>query len=181
MHVSRLARGDFFGEELLNGTVATKMVCARTTCKLSVLLKSDFEAFLRRFPDLAQHIMRTKLKAEGRRKEHQLSTAVAQSSRRTSPLRRLRRATLFGCISSERSERARSNTTQSDAAVLKRDDFIRLPAKYDEMGDYDILLLRAEWLIQQWHAGKRLERRQDLPPEAFYRGAVELRAIVAIS
>eukprot|EP00966_Prymnesium_polylepis_P036463 846048-Prymnesium_polylepis.1 len=59
--------------------------------------------------------------------------------------------------------------------------FVDLPAVYDESGDYDILLLRAEYLIELWQSGTRLARRQDLPPEAFYRGRLDIRALIAIS
>ena len=55
------------------------------------------------------------------------------------------------------------------------------PNVFDGKGEYDMLLLRSEWIVDRWRAGGRLERRQELPPEAFYLGKLELRAVVVIS
>ena len=59
--------------------------------------------------------------------------------------------------------------------------FLRLPDVYDEGGEFDILLIKAEWLIECFRNGGRLVRRQDLPDSAFYRGKVEFRAVICIS
>lgn len=46
---------------------------------------------------------------------------------------------------------------------------------------YDILLLKAEYIIDCWRAAGRLSRRQDLPTKAFYKGPLEYRTLVVIS
>ena len=61
--------------------------------------------------------------------------------------------------------------------LIDADTFVDLPAFYDESGEYDILLLKAEYLIDLARKGGRLKRRQDMPPEAFWTAA-DLRRLV---
>ena len=46
---------------------------------------------------------------------------------------------------------------------------------------FDILLLRAEYLVELWQDEGRLKRRQDLPQSAFYTESLAIRTVIVIS
>ena len=157
VHVFDLGRGDFFGEELLTGELAKVRVQATTACTLHVLLEPQFLEFLSRFPDLRQQIIHSQKKARALRR---VKPPPIGDPRGQTP-RKLSRALTTGLEFAGR--RARVNATSAEG-------FVELPERYDEGGEYDILLLRAEWIIELWRNGGVLERRQGLA-EIVKRGA----------
>ena len=159
-----LCKGDFFGEELLTGEKAKAKVRARTACKMYVLLRTDFDEFLLRFPDLKHTVLRTKQKDLARRRHQPRQLARPGTFY-------IGRQKLKGIM----------GTMEEEESVVQNATFIKLPKAYDGNGEYDILLLRSEWLVERCRDGGRLERRQDLPAGAFYMGKLELRSVVVIS
>ena len=56
--VGQLRDGDFFGDELLDGKPMRATVRSTGYCNLMVLLSSDFEAFVHRFPEFRDELDR---------------------------------------------------------------------------------------------------------------------------
>ena len=57
--LSRLGPGQYFGELMLGGHVRTASVKALTNVKLCLVRRAEFEAILKRRPDLAFHVIQT--------------------------------------------------------------------------------------------------------------------------
>jgi hypothetical protein len=161
--------GDFFGDEALTGATAKHGVRATEPCSLLVLLTSDLLGFLERYPDLREQILRSRRKMLVRKATPKNLQRLIQPSNNER---------LSKLVSSSLPVSLGPSSPKSEAEPLVA---LKLPEAYDEFGDHDILLIRAEWLILQWQTGRRLERRQNLPPEAFYPGKLELRTLVVIS
>ena len=163
-----LSKGDFFGEGLLSGTPATHRVQTTTPVTLGVLLARDFEEFLTEYSYLRPTILRSHQKAQ---ELHRTGTSSADlfGSGKGSPLTDL--LSLFPHFVGRQPKHSRDLS------------FTQLPERYDETGKFDILMLKAEWVVQSAREarGQHLNRRQDLPREAFYTGKVENRAIIVVS
>ena len=164
-----LSKGDFFGEGLLSGTRATHRVQTTTPVKLQVLLAPDFEDFLTEYPYLRPTILRSHQKAHELRRTG-TSAAELFGVRKANPL-----AEMLSLV------QRFAGTQPKDQS--RDTSFTQLPERYLETGKYDILVLKAEWIVQSAREarGQHLARRQDLPREAFYTGKVENRAIIVVS
>jgi hypothetical protein len=67
--------------------------------------------------------------------------------------------------------------TDSMAAVAPDDPYANYSALIDSVESGAVAPLRGSWLLSLYERKGRIERRQDLPPEAFWTAA-ELRTIV---
>jgi len=191
LQLHKLQRGDFFGEEALVNGVAVNGVRATEPSTMWVLLRAHLNEFLDRYPDLREQIMRSKRKMLVRRNTlstKNLASALPPATADAdgvalSPLRGFKRGfTVTDGVTPEKSTFKRGFKRRDSSGEPKKPlETLTLPVAFDESGEHDILLVRAEWFIEQWQTGGRLMRRQDMPDEAFYRGKLDLRALVVIS
>jgi CRP-like cAMP-binding protein len=176
-------KGEFFGEEVVADVPATHRVIARVACNLHVLVATEFHKFLKRFPDLRQEILSSQHKMQYSRSRK--VSLISSSDSATQPIRSITRhmtTNLKDLRQSSFRERTSSRSRPPSRATSKKDfSFISLPDSYSENRQYDILTLKAEWLIEQYRSGGRLKRRQDIPSIAFCRGQIKHRAIISIS